>query len=310
METDRKTLVSIVGPTGIGKSLLAIGLAKFLNTSIISCDSCQFYRGMDIGTAKVLPHEQQGVVHHFLDILNPNEYYNAGQFESDAGRLLEQLFKEKDTVIMVGGSTLYAQALWYGLDEIPEIDIQIRELLNREYQENGLSFLLSELMEIDIETYHLIDKKNPIRVIRALEVYRTTGKPISFFRKKTPKQSPYYHLKFGLEIDRQILYERINNRVFDMIESGLLKETIQLLSMGFSPSLPAMQAIGYKEAVLFLTGKMNEAEMIDKICQHSRNYAKRQLTFFKKDKTIEWIDVSKGISASTEIISHKILIGS
>ncbi len=285
-------LISIVGPTGVGKTALSIRLAKKWETEILSCDACQFYRFMNIGTAKISEAERQQIPHHFLDILSPDENYNAGQFESEANKLLKNLFQSHDKVIMVGGSTLYAHALWNGIDEIPDTDPGIREALNHEFQQNGLLPLLNELEKADTETFHTIDKQNPIRVIRALEVFRTTGNPISFYRKKKEKVHFFKNLKFGLTMDRAKLYDRINQRVKEMIELGLIKEVESLMTRGYSPELSSMQAIGYKETAEYLQGKISYEEMIDKIAQHSRNYAKRQMTFFRRDKEIHWIDVS------------------
>lgn len=290
MPDHKPILVSIIGPTGVGKTALSIRLAGQWNTEIISCDSCQFYRFMDIGTAKITQDEQKGIPHHFLNFLNPDENYNSGAFEAGVNDLLKELFKHHEKAIMAGGSTLYAHALWNGIDEIPAVSPEIRESLNLQFKQEGLGILLEELKNSDPETYESIDRQNPVRIIRALEVYRMTGTPISLYRKKEKKDTFYHNLKIGLTMDREILYERINQRVNLMVEQGLIKEVESLLKMGYSPELPSMQAIGYKETVDYLQGNIPFSELIDKIQQHSRNYAKRQLTFFRRDKEIRWFD--------------------
>lgn len=283
----KNTLISIIGPTAVGKTALSLKLAQEHNTHIISCDSRQFYRYMDVGTAKASKEEQNLAPHHFIDFLNPDENCNAGQFAQLVEDKLTELFQTKDTVIMVGGSTLYANAVWYGIDEMPEIAPEIREQLNQDFAEKGLSFLLAELQNADPITFETIDRNNHVRVIRALEVYRTSGKPISFFRNQQ-KESPFQHIKMGLTDDRDKLYERIDKRVLQMIDMGLMKEVSNLLSMGYTSEMAAMRAIGYAEMIEFLEGKISLDKAISLIQQHSRNYAKRQLTYFRRDKTIEW----------------------
>ena len=284
---EKKKLISIIGPTAVGKTVLSLKLAQEHDTHLISCDSRQFYRYMDIGTAKASKEEQMLVPHHFIDFLNPDETCNAGAFAALVEEKLADLFQTKETVIMVGGSTLYANAVWYGIDEMPEIAPEIREELNTDFAEKGLLFLLQELQKNDPFTFENIDKNNHVRVIRALEVYRSSGKPISFFRNQQ-KESPFQHIKIGLTDEREKLYERIDKRVLQMIDMGLMKEVSDLLSMGYSPELPAMRAIGYAEMVEYLQGKISLDKAISLIQQHSRNYAKRQLTYFRRDKTIEW----------------------
>ena len=297
-----KTLISIVGPTGAGKTALSLRLAQRWQTEIISCDSCQFYQFMDIGTAKITAAERQEIPHHFLDFLLPDTDYNAGQFETAANTCIETLFAQHDKVIMAGGSTLYAHAVWHGLNEMPAILPEIREALNQSFRTNGLAPLLEELQKIDPETYQIIDRQNPIRVIRALEVYRSAGNPISFYRNRETKKPFYHSLKIGLTLERAQLYERINARVLQMIAQGLVAEVENLLSLGYNANLPAMQAIGYKETTEYLNGQIHYEEMIEKIRQHSRNYAKRQLTFFRREKDLHWLDAA----ATTEDLADAI----
>lgn len=284
---NQPTLISIIGPTAVGKTALSLQLAQEHDTHIISCDSRQFYRYMDIGTAKATKAEQALVPHHFIDFLNPDETCNAGQFAQLVSDELAELFQTKDTVIMVGGSTLYANAVWYGIDEMPEIQPEIREQLNADFIQKGLSYLQAELEKVDPITYETIDRNNHVRIIRALEIYRSTGKPISFFRNQQTT-SPYHHIKIGLSDNREKLYQRIDARVLQMIEMGLINEVNTLLDMGYSPDLASMRAIGYAEIIEFLQGKITLDKAISLIQQHSRNYAKRQLTYFRRDKSIEW----------------------
>jgi len=289
-----KTLISIVGPTAVGKTSLSILLAKHYNAEIISCDSRQFYRYMDIGTAKATLAERENIPHHFLDFLNPDEEYNAGRYEREVEILLEKLFQEKEVIIVVGGSTLYINALWNGIDDIPEVKPEIRAELNQTFLEKGLQPLLNELEQNDLATYHSIDRKNHVRVIRALEVLRSTGLPISHFRTgKKNKSIDYQNIKICLSTEREILYDRIDKRVELMLEEGLIEEVENLLKMGYSPNLTSLQAIGYKEVIDFLVGEIDKPTMVSQIQQHSRNYAKRQLTWFRRDKDLLWEEAGK-----------------
>lgn len=296
-----KTLISIVGPTAVGKTSLSLQLAKHYNTEIISCDSRQFYRYMDIGTAKATQAERESVPHHFLDFLNPDEEYNAGKYEREVEILLEKLFQEKDVIIVVGGSTLYINALWNGIDDIPDVKPEIREELNLAFLEKGLQPLLEELEKNDLATYNTIDRKNQVRIIRALEVFRSTGFPISHFRTgKKNKNVDYQNIKFCLTDERELLYERIDKRVEMMLTEGLIEEVENILKMGYSPSLSSLQAIGYKEVIDFLQEKTDKSTMISQIQQHSRNYAKRQLTWFRRDKDL--IQLTANNEQLTEVL--------
>jgi tRNA dimethylallyltransferase len=298
----QNTLISIVGPTGIGKTALSLAVAKKLNTEIISCDSRQFYQYMDIGTAKATPEEQKAIPHHFLDFLLPDASYNAGMYQKQVDVLLAEKFQTNQHVLLVGGSTLYAHAVWYGIDEIPEVNPTIRTSLNLSFKERGIGHLQEELARVDAISYQTIDIQNPIRLIRALEVYYSSGKPISFYRKQQKIAHHYRSLVFVLDMERAKLYERINERVLEMVENGLEKEVQNLLGLGYAKELPAMRAIGYAEMIAYLEGDMSRAQMIARIQQHSRNYAKRQLTFFRQVKDAIILDASKGIEAMKEKI--------
>jgi len=284
-----KTLISIVGPTAVGKTHLSILLATHFQTAILSSDSRQMYQYMNIGTAKPTPEEKQGIPHYFIDSLKPNQSYNAGQFERDAESLLEKLFKKHDVVISVGGSTLYIDALWNGIDEMPYIDPVIRVQLNWLFTSEGMEPLLAELKSVDPETWQRIDRKNPARVIRALEVFRGTGTPISAFRKgPRNKERTYNLIKIGLELEREQLYQRINKRVEHMMAEGLEEEVKMLLDMGYHQKLPAMQSIGYREFFPYFQGEYPLEEAVRLIQRNSRRYAKRQFTWFRKDESIQW----------------------
>ncbi|MEO0397530.1 MAG: tRNA (adenosine(37)-N6)-dimethylallyltransferase MiaA [Cyanobacteria bacterium P01_A01_bin.137] len=288
------TLISIVGPTAVGKTRLSIQLAQHFGTEIISGDSRQMYRYLDIGTAKPDAEERAGIPHHLLDFLEPDQSYNAGQFERDVEALLPNLFAKHPVVIVVGGSTLYMDALWFGFHEMPEIPPAIRNQLNQRLQTEGLAALQQELAQVDPVTFERIDQQNPARIIRALEVFHASGTPISVFRKgREPKETPYRQLKIGLTDDRASLYERINHRVLQMLEAGLEQECTSLLEKGYSPDSQAFRSIGYQEMFPYLRGEMDQEEAIRLIQRNSRRYAKRQLTYYRRYPDIEWFQATE-----------------
>lgn len=283
-----KQVICVVGPTAVGKSSLALQLAQKLHTEIISSDSRQMYREMNIGTAKPTETELEQVRHHFINTLDPHEPYNAARFEEEAEQIIHKVHQKNESVIIVGGSTLYMDALWFGFDEMPQLKPGVREAVREDFNSKGLSYLLEELEKVDQATFEQIDKKNHARVMRALEVYRSTGKPISAFRKgKKHKSSPWNWSKIGLTDDRQKLYERIDQRVMDMLEAGLQKEVQDLVDT-YGPSAPGLQSIGYSEMISFLQGKIDRQECIRLIQRNSRRYAKRQLTWFRRYEDITW----------------------
>ena len=243
---------------------------------------------MDIGTAKISASEQEGIPHHFIDILEVDQSITVGQFEEKADTLLENLFQDHEVVIAVGGSTLYFHTLWYGIDEIPEVKTEIRNSLRAEWETHGLSPLLKELEQADPATYQVIDRQNHVRVLRALEVYRSSGQPISSFRKQRKKEKAYQHIKIGLSMDREKLYARIDARVDQMLENGLLKEVEDLLKAGYSLDHQAMRTIGYQELIHHFQGKYPMEEAIRLIKRNSRRYAKRQMTFYRRYDDIQW----------------------
>ncbi|MCB0844070.1 MAG: tRNA (adenosine(37)-N6)-dimethylallyltransferase MiaA [Bacteroidetes bacterium] len=288
------TLISIVGPTGVGKTSLSLSLAQRFGTVIVSTDSRQMYRLMDIGTAKPNEKERSVVPHYFINTLNPDENYNAAKFEEEAEAILSDLFKTNPVVISVGGSTLYIDALWHGFDDMPSIPAEIRDTLNHQFQTNGLTSLVEELEKVDPVTFAQIDQANPARVIRALEIFRATGTPISTFRKgKKKKIHPYRLIKIALYDEREVLYERINQRVQEMVELGLESEVRDLLEQGYSRDLPSMQSIGYREMADYISGEISYDEAIRLIQRNSRRYAKRQLTWFRRYDDVNWFQAGE-----------------
>ncbi|MBN7815801.1 tRNA (adenosine(37)-N6)-dimethylallyltransferase MiaA [Algoriphagus pacificus] len=278
-------LILIVGPTAVGKTDLCINLAKKFNTEIISCDSRQFYREMNLGTAKPTKQELEQVPHHFINSLSIEDSYDVKMFEKEAIELLEDLFEEHQQVIMTGGSGLFADAVVDGLDEMPTLDPSIREGVIQDYETKGLEFLQEEVKRNDPEYFEKVDQNNPQRLMRALEIFRGTGKPFSSFRVKSKKERPFKTLKIGLERDREELYSRIDFRMDQMIEAGLFDEADALFG---KRHLNALQTVGYSEIFGFMEGKYDKEEAIRLLKRNSRRYAKRQLTWFRRDPEITW----------------------
>jgi tRNA dimethylallyltransferase len=287
MTTQSKTLITIVGPTAIGKTSLSIALAQHFQTEIISCDSRQFYKEMQIGTAVPEPHELAAIPHHFIQNRSIFDDYNVGDFEKDALETLEVLFQKHNVVIMVGGSGLYVDAVLKGFDEFPKVDPKIREALNQRLENEGLETLQSELKELDPETYDRIALDNPQRVTRALEVCIGSGLPYSSFKNKAKKKRNFRSLKVGLNGDRQQIYDRINLRVDLMIQNGLLDEARSLYK---HRTLNALQTVGYRELFAAFDGDSTQDFAIEEIKKNTRRFAKRQLTWFRKDAEIFWFD--------------------
>lgn len=285
----KKTLIAIVGPTAVGKTAMAIKLAKQFDTEIISADSRQFYREMSIGTAKPTPDELSQAPHHFINSHSIEEDYSAGDFERDALAKIATLFQTKDVVIMVGGSGLFVRAVCEGLDNLPKALPETRDQLNKRSEEEGIGPLQTYLKEVDPIYYDQVDISNVQRVIRALEVYETTGLPFSSFLQNTKAQRPFNIITIGLNMERATLYERINLRVDLMIKEGLLEEVKALVAY---QAKPALMTVGYSEIFDFLEERVSWEAAIDKIKQNSRRYAKRQLTWFKKDQDTRWFDAT------------------
>ncbi|HEX8546192.1 MAG TPA: tRNA (adenosine(37)-N6)-dimethylallyltransferase MiaA [Cytophagaceae bacterium] len=280
-----KYLIILAGPTAVGKTSIGIELAKFFDCEIISADSRQFYKEISIGTAKPSPQELDAIKHYFIDSHTISQEYSAGMYEKDVLQLLERIFSIDDICIMVGGSGLFVQAVASGFDELPAIDLQIREDLNKQFKEEGLENLLIELKGKDPAYYDFVDISNPLRIIRALEIIRATGIPYSDLRKRNPKPRPFSIIKVGLEQERIDLYHKINLRVDQMVEAGLLTEVKSVLEYR---EKPALKTVGYTEIFDFLDGRYTWNETVELIKRNSRRYAKRQLTWFKKDKEFTW----------------------
>lgn len=287
MNKNPKILWSIVGPTGIGKTALSIELAKNLKTEIISCDSRQFYKELKIGTAAPSSEELSLVPHHFIGNLSIAQDYSVGDFEKDALRKINELFNKYDQLIMVGGSGLYEKAVNEGLDNFPDIDSKVRKDLMVEIQEKGLSYLQEELKKNDPEYYSQVDYNNPVRVMRALEIVRGTGKPYSSFRKNLVEKRNFTSVKIGLTASRDLIYDRINKRVDLMMKKGLLEEVISLQSYRHKN---ALQTVGYKELFDYLDGNSSLEFAVSEIKKNSRRYAKRQLTWYRRDESVNWFD--------------------
>jgi len=280
-------LISIVGPTAIGKTALAIQVAQHFNTEIISADSRQFFREMEIGTAKPSPDELAAAKHHFINSHSINQLFSTGDFEVEGLQKLAEIFDQHHTAIMVGGSGLYVNALINGLDEMPEIDLSIREKLNKQFEIEGLNSIQEQLSLLDPEYYAKVDQNNPQRMIRGLEVFLSTGKKLSSMLSATKKVRPFNMIKIGLNTDRAILYDRINQRVDEMITNGLVEEVKSLWSFRKSN---ALNTVGYSEIFDYLDGKIELDDAINAIKQNTRRFAKRQLTWFRRDEEIKWFE--------------------
>lgn len=275
----------IVGPTAVGKTSLAIELAKALGTEIISADSRQFYREMTIGTAKPTGDELAVVRHHFIDSHSILQKYDAAQFGEDALMKVYELFEKHDSVIVCGGSGLYVKALLEGFDDIPEVPEEIREMVTEKYKAGGLPWLQQQVQKHDLEYYNVADQQNPARLSRALEVVLATGSSITSFQKRQKRVLPFKVIKIGLELEREELYRRIDERMDAMIEAGLFEEAEKLYPYR---EHNALQTVGYREIFDFMEGKYDREEAIRLLKRNSRRYAKRQLTWFKREGEIRW----------------------
>lgn len=285
-----KKLVVLVGPTAVGKTELSLSLAESFTCPIISVDSRQLYRGLELGTAAPTAEEQSRVSHHFVSVLDIDSYYSASDFERDALCTLEQLYIQKDVVIASGGSMMYVDALCNGVDPMPTIKPEIRQQLYKQYETEGLDNILAQLKLLDPVHYKKVDTKNYKRVIHALEVCVQTGKPYSSFLSNSAKDRPFQIIKIGLERDREELYDRISRRVDDMFDLGLLREARMYHSVR---EFNALNTVGYKEIFAYLDGVWDLATTIEKIKRNTRIYAKQQLRWFKKDVNTHWINLSQ-----------------
>lgn len=286
MAETKKKLIVIAGPTAVGKTSFAIELAQQLNTEIISADSRQFYKEITIGTAKPTANELALVPHHFISNLSISDYYNVSKFENEVLVLLEKLFLTYDTVVMVGGSGLYIDAVCKGIDDLPDADDKLRSDLKNQFNKKGIEPLLKELQKLDPAYYEIVDKANPNRVLRALEVIKETGKTFTELRKNSKKERTFEIIKFCLNRERKELFERISIRVDQMIDEGLLEE---VKSQIHNRKLNALNTVGYKEMYKYLDGEISLEQAITDLKTNSRRYAKRQLTWFKRDDSYCWI---------------------
>lgn len=284
-----KTLISIVGPTAIGKTSLGISLANHFNTEIISADSRQFFKEMSIGTAKPTQQELSEAKHHLVDCLSINEFYTAGQFEKQALEIIANIHQKNDVAIMVGGSGLYVNAVINGIDDIPS-NKEIREELNLKLAQEGIEPLQEQLKQLDELHYNAMDIHNPQRLVRALEVCLTSGKTYTSFKNKSPKKRPFNVITIGLTADRELIYNRINTRVDVMIKAGLIEEVKRLIPQ---QELNALQTVGYRELFSYFKRDIILEEAINLIKQNTRRFAKRQLTWFKKNEQTSWFDIDK-----------------
>lgn len=294
---DKKFLISIVGPTAVGKTKLAIELAKHYQTVVLSADSRQFYKEISIGTAKPSAEELNEVQHYFINNKSVSETYSAGDFERDSISLLSDIYKNKKTAILVGGSGLYIKALWEGLDEMPPVNEELRQELTNNYQEHGIEYLQQKLMLLDAHKLENMDAQNPQRLMRAIEI---ASEQVKFNQNKPARE--FEVIKICLNEDRALLYEKINRRVDIMVANGLVDECKQMLPF---KNHYALKTVGYTEIFEYLEGKHSLPKAIELIKQHSRNYAKRQITWFKRDEEIKWF-LPNELAEIIEFINNKI----
>ena len=292
-----KTLIVLIGPTGVGKTELSLRLAEHYHSCIVSADSRQLYADLKIGTAAPTPEQLQRVKHHLVGTLQLTDYYSAAQYETEVLKLLDTLFTKQDTIVLTGGLMMYVDAVCKGIDDIPTVDAETRQLMLHKYETEGLERLCSELKLLDPEYYKVVDLKNPKRVVHALEICYMTGKTYTSFRTQQKKERPFHIVKIGLTRDREELYERINRRVDMMIEDGLIEEAKQVYPYR---TLNSLNTVGYKEIFKYLDGEWTLPFAIEKIKQNSRIYSRKQMTWFKRDEEIRWFHPEQ----ETEILEY------
>ncbi|MBQ9296861.1 MAG: tRNA (adenosine(37)-N6)-dimethylallyltransferase MiaA [Paludibacteraceae bacterium] len=302
----RKTLVLILGPTGVGKTELALRVAAHYGSPIVSCDSRQLFREIPIGTAAPTAEEQARVKHYFIGTRSVTEDYSAGQYERDALALLEELFREHDVVVATGGSMLYADALSNGLDDLPAVPDAIRRQVERqkskaESREEWLAWLQSEVQRLDPEYWEIVDRQNPARLRHCIEICLTTGRTYSSLRTSVRKERPFRIIKVGIERPRAELYARIDRRVQQMMDDGLLAEAQKVYPFRH---LAALQTVGYRELFAYIDGEYDLARAIERIQQNSRHYAKRQMTWFRRDEQIHWLNAQNDYETNIHIIDN------
>ena len=281
------TLIVVLGPTGVGKSDISIQLAKHYRTEIISADSRQFYKELCIGTAVPSKRDLNEIPHHFIQNKSIHDYYNVSSFEVESLELLDTLFNRINPVILTGGSMLYLDTICNGIDDIPTVDVDTRKDVIEWYGRNGIDALRNRLQELDPDYYNIVDLNNPKRMLHAVEICQMTGKTFSSYRTNSPKERPFMIIKIGINQDRSILYERINQRVLKMIDSGLVDEARKVYPFR---ELNSLNTVGYKELFSYFDGACSLEEAIDLIQRNSRKYARKQLTWFRRDLQIAWFE--------------------
>ena len=293
------TLLLIVGPTGVGKTELSLRVAERYGCPIVNCDSRQIYRGIPIGTAAPTAEEQARVKHYFIATRELEDDYNAGQYERDALALLETLFQTHDVVVMVGGSMLYADAVCNGLDDLPSVPSALRAQVRAHYEQEGLKWLQTEVQRLDPEYWQIVDQQNPARLAHCVELCLTTGKPYSELRTNTIKRRPFRIVKVALDRHRAELYARIDERVKQMMADGLLEEAKSVYP---KRTLNSLQTVGYKELFAYMDGEYDLDRAVELIQQNTRHYAKRQLTWFRRDTEIHWLNAKEAYEKNLDNI--------
>ena len=281
------TLIVVVGPTGVGKSAISLKLAKHYQTEIISADSRQVFHELTLGTAVPSAEDLKSVPHHFIQTKSIHDYYNVSEYETEAIQLIDKLFHTNNPLILTGGSMLYVDTICKGIDDIPTIDPVIRDEVISWYNENGIEALRQRLLELDPEYYHQVDLNNPKRLLHAVEICLMSGKSFTSFRTNTIKERPFRIVKIGINQDRKILYERINERVLKMMENGLLEEAKTVYPYR---NLNSLNTVGYKELFTYLNGDCSLDEAVDLIQRNTRKYARKQLTWFRNNQDIKWFE--------------------
>lgn len=296
-----KKLISVIGTTGIGKTKLAIGLANHFGTEIISCDSRQFFREMKIGTATPSAEESAEVPHHFIGNLSVEDYYSIGQFEKEAIRKIEELFQTKDVVVLVGGSMMYEKAVIEGLNDLPEANEENQQKLEKIFSQEGIEALQKILADLDPEYFNMVDKDNPRRLFRAIDIIWQTGKTYTENISDHINKREFEVIRIGIEAPREIIYERINLRVDKMLEEGLLDEVKSLLPFR---NLISLRTVGYTELFKYFDGDWSLEFAVEEIKKNSRRFAKRQLTWYRKENNIKWVNYENSLQESLSLLSN------
>jgi len=294
-----KTLLLLLGPTGVGKTELSLRVAERYGCPILNCDSRQIYRGIPVGTAAPTAEEQARVKHYFVATKDLEQDYNAGQYERDALTLLDELFQTYPVIVMTGGSMLYADAVCHGLDDFPSISSEIREHVQAQYRQNGIEWLQAEVQRLDPDYWEEVDQQNPARLTHCIEICLVTGQPYSSQRTHTLKQRPFRIIKIGLEREREQLYARINRRVEQMVVDGLVEEARAVYP---KRKLNSLQTVGYRELFAYFDGDYDLTRAIELIQQNTRHYAKRQMTWFRRDEQIHWLNANDDYEKNLDLI--------